>query len=80
MDVTSSDAQGLSADDALNRFYQDLLYELGEFARRRSATAVGAAVIVKRVALSHGIDAAVRLPLPRLTREEQAELRWERRR
>lgn len=62
----------------LNRFYADLLHELGEFARRPSATAIGAAVVVKRVAQAHGVESAERLPLPRLNRaerEEQAETR-----
>ncbi len=60
-------------------FYRDLLYELGEFARRPSATAIGAAVVVKRVAIAHGISSAEELPLPRFNRaerEERAEVRW----
>jgi hypothetical protein len=54
----------------LERFYRDLLDELGVFARKRTSTAVGAAQVVKRVALAHGIEVAGRLPLPRLTRSE----------
>ncbi len=56
---------------ALEDFYQDLIWELGEFGRRRGATALGAAVVVKRVAKRHGIEVAERLPLPRLTRGER---------
>ncbi len=50
--------------DALDRFYSDLLNELGLFGLRRTATALGAAVVVKRVARAHGIAGAERLPLP----------------
>lgn len=62
----------------LEAFYRDLLWELGEFARRKSATAVGASIVVKRVALAHGIEVAERLPLPRLTRKEFEGLTWDR--
>lgn len=66
-------------NEALERFYRDVLFELGEFARRPSATAMGAAVVVKRVAKDYGIEAAERLPLPRFNRaerEERAENAW----
>jgi hypothetical protein len=56
---------------ALEAFYRDLLYELGEFSRRPTATALGAAVVAKRVAKQYGIGAADRLPLPRLSRAER---------
>jgi len=65
--------------ETLDRFYSDLLYELGEFARRPTATAIGAAVVVKRVARAHGVQAADRLPLPRFNRaerEDRAEAAW----
>lgn len=55
------------------RFYRDLLHALGEHARRRGATAQGAAVVAKRVALEHGL-AVAELPLPRLNRAERDEL------
>lgn len=58
---------------ALERFYRDVIFELGEFAQRRKSTAQGAAVVVKRVALAHGIPGAAELPLPRLTRAELEE-------
>jgi hypothetical protein len=64
---------------SLERFYADLLHELGEFARRPSATAIGAAVVVKRVAKAHGLEVADRLPLPRFNRaelEERCDARW----
>jgi hypothetical protein len=64
---------------ALDRFYRDLLYELGEFALRPGSTAIGAAVVVKRVAKTYGIDSADRLPLPRYSRaerEERVSARW----
>lgn len=65
--------------DRLDAFYRDVLHELGEFAHRPSATAIGAAVVVKRVAKAHGVETADRLPLPRFNRaerEERAEMRW----
>ena len=68
-----------SGSEALEAFYRDVLHELGEFARRPSATAIGAAVVVKRVARVHGIEVAERLPLPRFNRaerEERAENEW----
>ena len=52
-------------------FYRDVLHALGEHARRRSATAHGAAAVAKRVAREHGLEIAERLPLPRLTRAER---------
>ncbi len=64
---------------ALERFYRDLLWELDEFARRPSATAIGAAAVAKRVAKTHGLEIADRLPLPRFNRaerEERAENAW----
>ena len=61
----------VASTELLERFYRDLLYELGEFAERRTATAVGAAVVAKRVAIAYGIEVAQRLPLPRLTRVER---------
>ena len=73
----------LDPSAALDAFYRDLLHELGEFARRPSATAIGAAVVAKRVALTYGIGSAERLPLPRFSRaerEDQAENEWRKRR
>jgi len=75
----SEAAISVDATAALNRFYSDLLHELGEFARRPSATAIGAAVVVKRVAQAHGVELADRLPLPRFNRaerEERSENQW----
>jgi len=60
-----------SQSDQLERFYRDLLWELGEFARRPTATAIGAAVVAKRVAKARGLAVADRLPLPRFSREER---------
>jgi hypothetical protein len=60
--------QGLAA---LERFYVDLWRELDEFIHGRKPTAAGSAVILKRVALAHGIRVASDLPLPRLTRGER---------
>jgi hypothetical protein len=54
-------------------FYRDVFHELDEFIHRRTATAAGAAVAVKRVAMAHGLEVADRLPLPRLNRAELAE-------
>ena len=61
----------VGSTELLERFYRDLLYELGEFSHRRTATAIGAAVVAKRVAVAYGIEAAARLPLPRLSRAER---------
>ena len=57
----------------VDRFYRDVLHELGELAQR-GGTATGAAVVVKRVALTHGVASAEHSPLPRLNRAELAEL------
>ncbi|MCU1495376.1 MAG: hypothetical protein JWO62_3140 [Acidimicrobiaceae bacterium] len=56
------------------RFYAELLYELGEHAQR-GGSAFGAAAVAKRVARAHGLEAASRFPLPRPTRAEWRELR-----
>ena len=69
----SGDSQFEATTDRIEQFYRDLLHELGEFGRRPSATALGAAVVVKRVAKAHGIEIADRLPLPRLNRAEREE-------
>jgi hypothetical protein len=61
------------AQEELSRFYREFFYELGEFIRRPAATAAGAAVVAKRVALAHGLQVAQHLPLPRLTRAEYEE-------
>lgn len=59
---------------ALEAFYRDLQYELGEWMRRSSSRPRGAAVVVKRVAQAHGIELAESLPIPRLNRAEEAAL------
>ena len=69
-------------NDVVERFYRELLYELGEFARRPSATAIGAAVVAKRVAKTFGIASADASPLPRFSRaerEDRSENEWRRR-
>ena len=55
------------------RSTRDFFWELAEFIRKPGATAAGAAVVAKRVALRHGVDTARLLPLPRLTRAELEE-------
>jgi hypothetical protein len=70
--VFSSEAPAMSVVD-VDRFYGDILNAIAELAQK-GGTAVGAAAVVKRVARVHGIDAAERLPLPRLNRWEQQEL------
>jgi len=77
--IHSQGAAMSETPSSLDRFYVDLLHELGEFARRPSATAIGAAVVVKRVAQAHGVAMADRLPLPRFNRaerEERSETEW----
>jgi hypothetical protein len=56
---------------SLEKFYVDFWHELDEFIHGRKPTAAGSAVILKRVALAHGIRVANDLPLPRLTRGER---------
>jgi hypothetical protein len=69
------DPTALSAEEArvaifdLDRFYSDVLHELGLLAQR-GGSATGAAAVVKRVALAHGVAAADCVPLPRLNRAE----------
>lgn len=56
-------------------FYIELMFELGELVHR-GGTAVGAAVVAKRVARQHGVRAAEWVSLPRLTRAELEDARW----
>ena len=56
----------------IDAFYANALHELGLLAHR-GGSAVGAAAVLKRVALAYGVPAAERIPLPRLTRLELAE-------
>jgi hypothetical protein len=65
----------MAGPEMLERFYGDVLEELGKHARK-GGTGIGAGAVVKRVARLYGIEGADRLPLPRLTREERAELTW----
>lgn len=71
---------------ALGAFYADALAALGDHMERRSATAQGAAAVLRRVALEHDIERARRIPLPRLSREQFEEgngrrsQRWDKRR
>jgi hypothetical protein len=60
---------------ALGRFYLDLIWELESFIRQPRATPVGVGVVVKRVAIAHGVEVAQNYPLPRLTRAEERERR-----
>lgn len=71
--MSESSVVAVDAATVLERFYRDVLHELGEFGLRKTATALGAAVVVKRVAQAHGIEVADRLPLPRLSRAEREE-------
>lgn len=71
----SKDAVAQAVAARFERFYLDLQWELAEFIRRPKATAVGVGVIVKRVALAHGIAVAEQYPLPRLTGSEERERR-----
>jgi hypothetical protein len=69
---SDSTAEVVVADEEQARnFYRALLYELAEHARS-GGTAIGAAVVAKRVAIAHGLDVA-HVPLPRLTRAEELE-------
>jgi len=66
-DVDVVDAPQSLKQSALLR---ELMYELGEHARR-GGTAYGAAVVVRRVGAKFGLTAGKYLPLPRPTREER---------
>ena len=56
----------------VDRLYSDVVHELGLLAQR-GGSVTGAAAVVKRVALSHGVAAAAVVPLPRLNRAELEE-------
>lgn len=56
-----------------DRFYVELLFELGVHAQA-GGTAEGAAAVAKRVARKHGVRAAEWVGLPRLTRAEREHL------
>jgi hypothetical protein len=61
----------------LEKFYRDVLWEVGQHAYR-GGTAVGAGAVVKRVGVAWGLD-VLRIPLPRLSRRQREELkdsRW----
>lgn len=61
-------------DEALGRFYADVLWEVGDLVRRSAgATAEGAVRVVKRVATDKGITEASHQPLPRASRAAQRE-------
>jgi hypothetical protein len=61
----------------VNAFYRDLLYAI-EVHALRGGTGFGTAAVVKRVALEYGLAVADHVPLPRPTREERAQLAWNR--
>lgn len=56
-------------DEALGRFYSDLVWELLWHLNRPGATASGFGSIMKRVAVAHGVSKADRLALPRPPRQ-----------
>lgn len=60
----------------LERFYADLLFEVGLHART-GGTAEGVGVVVKRVGLAHNVEGAATIPLPRLTRAERETTTWD---
>jgi hypothetical protein len=62
--------------DELERFYAELMGALEDaaIASKWRGTLHGAAVVVKRVGLAHGVRSAALLPLPRPNRAEV----WER--
>ncbi len=68
-------------DLALGRFYRQVIAALGDHAQQRAATANGAPLVVKRVALAAGVTAVEDVPMPRLTRalleeRRRATSRW----
>jgi hypothetical protein len=64
--------------EAVGKFYRDVLWALGEHART-GGTAQGAAAVVRRVAREYGVREADSTPLPRLTRAEREDLAWRQR-
>lgn len=60
-------------DDALGRFYDDLMWRLEEHLHR-GGTTEGTGRVMKDVAERHQISAAGRVPLPRLSRAQRQEL------
>ncbi len=62
----------------VERFYRDVLWELGEHAQK-GGSAFGAAAVVKRVAKGYGLAVADHVPLPRPSRAERERIAWERR-
>lgn len=70
MDV--SHAPGAGVESA---FLRELIYQLGEHARR-GGTAYGAAVVAKRVGVAHGLSEARDMHLPRPTRAEREDAAW----
>ncbi|MFL6144524.1 MAG: hypothetical protein ACJ72N_22010 [Labedaea sp.] len=56
-------------DQAVGRFYADVVWEVGELVRRSAgATAEGAARVIKRVAADKGVSEVAHQPLPRPAR------------
>lgn len=69
---TSIDRHEL-ADRATSALYSDALWELDPLVRR-GGTAEGAARVLKDVAARHRVTAALRIPLPRPTRTNRADV------
>ena len=63
-----------SRSELFQEFYRDLMYEFGEHAQR-GGTAYGAAAVLKRVALAHGLAVAEHTPVVRPTRAERETVR-----
>ena len=64
--------------ELVGRFYSELLWELGEHARR-GGTAMGAGAVAKRVAQKYRLPKAAALPVPRWNRAElegRADSEW----
>ncbi|CAN5469621.1 hypothetical protein BH10ACT2_BH10ACT2_11340 [soil metagenome] len=58
----------------VDSFYLALFREIDKFARK-GGTGIGAGAVIKRVALEHGVPAASWVPVPRLPRSVEYELR-----
>jgi hypothetical protein len=70
--VDISHAPGVGVDGA---FLRELIYQLGEHARR-GGTAYGAAVVARRVGIEYGLAEARGIQLPRPTRAEREDAAW----
>jgi hypothetical protein len=54
--------------DSVERFFRSAMWEIGDLVETEVGTAEGAARILKRVGIEHGVKVAEQIPLPRPSR------------